>query len=63
MLETVAGASPVTRASSAWVKTPSASGSTSTSRGAACSPRSTSSTRCWFAERSDAGDPGLGSVR
>ena len=44
MLDTVAGASPVCRARSAWVT---------------CSPlRSTSTTRRWLADRSDAVDPG-----
>ena len=44
MLETVAGASPDTRASSAWVY--------------GSGPRSRSRTRRWFAVRSDEGEPG-----
>ena len=55
MLETVAGASPVVRASSAWVYAvdgvPSAGAS-------ATAPRSTSRTRCWLATRSEEVEPG-----
>ena len=48
MLETVPEARPVTRVISAWVISPSP-----------C-PRSSSTTRRWFAGRSDAVDPGEG---
>ena len=68
MLETVAGARPVARASSAWVKTPSVAGSVSVPlrvlRSAVRSvgtPRTR--TRCWLAVRSEAFDPGEGSMR
>ena len=58
MLETVAGARPVARASSAWVNadpvSPSSSGATGVT------PRSTSRTRRWFAVRSEEVDPGAG---
>ncbi|GAA4077090.1 hypothetical protein GCM10023066_03600 [Nocardioides kongjuensis] len=55
MFDTVARASPVARASSAWVNTVAASPSVV--------ERSTSSTRRWFAARSDAVDPGAWSLR
>ncbi len=58
MFETVAGASPVTRASSAWVKVASSGAIAPMAR-----PRRTSRTRCRLAVRSVAVEPGARSGR